>query len=43
MSGHGLCERSRLRLEALGVSCPGFDALLEPYSRTFLADLLAHG
>ncbi|WP_411875883.1 thioester reductase domain-containing protein [Vulcanococcus limneticus] len=38
-----LCERSRLRLEALGVSCPGFDALLEPYSRTFLADLLAHG
>ena len=37
------CRRSLERLEHLGVHCPDFDQLIDPYARTFLADLLALG
>jgi len=37
------CQRSLDRLRGVGVSCPSFDQLLDPYARTFLEDLLAHG
>jgi len=33
-------ERTRQRLEPHGVDCPPFEALIQPYARTFLADLL---
>jgi len=37
------CALSRSRLSALGVDCPDFEQLVDPYARTFLADLLVHG
>lgn len=37
------CLRSLERLERLGVHCPDFEQLVDPYARTFLADLLVHG
>ena len=37
------CAVSRSRLGALGVECPDFEQLVDPYARTFLADLLVHG
>ncbi len=33
-------ERTRQRLEHHGVDCPPFEALIQPYARTFLADLM---
>ena len=37
------CSQTQRRLEPLGVHCPGFEALVDPYARTFLAELLVHG
>ncbi|MEI8251136.1 MAG: thioester reductase domain-containing protein [Synechococcus sp. ELA057] len=37
------CRCSLERLQAHGVQCPDFEQLVDPYARTFLADLLAHG
>jgi thioester reductase-like protein len=37
------CARSLERLQALGVHCPDFEHLVDPYALTFLAELLVHG
>jgi thioester reductase-like protein len=37
------CSQTQQRLEPLGVTCPGFAELVDPYARTFLAELLVHG
>ncbi len=34
------CERTLALLEPHGVSCPGFASLIDPYTRTFLTDLI---
>jgi thioester reductase-like protein len=36
------CARSLERLQALGVHCPDYEQLVDPYARTFLAELLVH-
>lgn len=35
------CTQTLALLEGLGVSCPSFETLIQPYARTFLAQLLA--
>ena len=37
------CACSLERLRQLGVECPDFEQLVDPYARMFLADLLVHG
>ena len=37
------CVHTLAVLEGLGVSCPSFEALIQPYARTFLSHLLVTG